>query len=131
MIITNPKCITENDINEVLRINPNEDDLQSSFVTDGKYLYYVNGFTELKEIRALSEDEQFQNLPELAKGMKMTEDELIAFMLESNIRIAHDDGDFNSIEESKKYWESRDKIEIFKGYDKYMGIPEMIEYIIG
>lgn len=60
----------------------------------------------------------------------MTEDELIDFMLESNIRIAYEDGDFNSIEESEKYWEDRDKIEIFKGYDKYMGTPEMIVDII-
>ena len=131
MISANPKYITENDIKEVLRINPDEDNLQSSFVTDGKYLYYVDGFINPQEIRVLSEEEQFQNLSELAKGMRITEEELIAFMMESNIKIAQDDGDFNSIEESKKYWEGRDKMEIFKGYDKYMGIPEMIADIIG
>ena len=37
MISANPKYITENDIEEVLKLNPNEDDLQSSFVTDGSY----------------------------------------------------------------------------------------------
>ena len=131
MISANPKYITKNDVEEVLKINPKEDDVQSSFVTDGKYLYYVDEYSNPQEVRALSEDEQFLNLPELAKGMKMTEYELIDFMLESNIRIAYEDGDFNSIEESKKYWEDRDKIEIFKGYDKYMGIPEMIADIIG
>ena len=131
MISANPKYITKNDIEEVLKINPKEDDLQSSFVTDGKYLYYVDGYSNPQEVRALSEDEQFQNLPELAKGMKMTEDELIDFMLESNIRIAYEDGEFSTEEESEKYWKEKEDIEIFKGYDKYMGIAELIADVIG
>ena len=130
MISSNPKYITENDIEEVLKLNPMEDDLQSSFSTDGKYLYYVDGYTSPQAIRALSEEEQFQNLPELAKGMKMTEDELITFMMESNIRIGHDNGEFNSLEESDKWWKSKTNKEIFKGYDEYMGIPEMIADLI-
>lgn len=131
MISANPKYITENDIKEVLKLNPKEDDLQSSFSTDGKYLYYVDGYTSPQAIRTLSEEEQFQNLPELAKGMKMTEEELIAFMMESNIRIGHDNGEFNSFEESDKWWKSKTNKEIFKGYDEYMGIPEMIVDLIG
>ena len=109
MISANPKYITENDINEVLKLNSSEEDLQSSFVTDGKYLYYVDGYTNPQEIRALSEDEQFQNLSEIAKGMRMTEEELIEFMLVSNIRIAHDNGEFNTIEESEKLKETLNK----------------------
>lgn len=131
MISANPKYITESDIEEVLKLNPKEDDLQSSFSTDGKYLYYVDGYTSPQTIRALSEEEQFQNLPELAKGMKMTEDELIDFMLVSNIRIGYDNGDFNSLEESDKWWKGKTTKEIFKGYDEYMGIPEMIADLIG
>ena len=58
MISANPKYTTENDIEEVLKLNPKEEDLQSSFVTDGKFLYYVDGVTNPQEIRALSEEEQ-------------------------------------------------------------------------
>ena len=131
MIIANPKYITKNDIEEVLKLNPKEDDLQSSFVTDGKFLYYVDGYTNPQEIRALSEEEQFQNLSEIANGMNMTKTELIDFMLDSNIRIAYDDGEFSTEEESKKYWKEKEDIEIFKGYDKYMGIAELIADVIG
>ena len=134
MISANHKYITENDIKEVLRINPDEDDFQSSFVTDGKYLYYVDGFTNPQEIRVLSEEEQFQNLPELAKGMKMTEEELIAFMLDTNKNIDYyniPDNGFNSMEEIEKWWEDKDAKLIFEVYDEYMGIPEMIIDCIG
>ena len=134
MISANPKYITENDIKEVLKLNPKEEDLQSSFVTDGKFLYYVDGYTNPQEIRALSEDEQFQNLPELAKGMRMTEEELIAFMLETNKNIDYDftpDNGFNSREEIENWWKDKDDKLIFKVYDEYMGIPEMIADLIG
>ena len=129
MINANPKYITENDIKEVLRINSDEGNLQSNFVTDGKYLYYVDGFTKPQKIRALSEEEQFQNLPELAKGMRMTEEELIDFMLDTNKNIDYydiPDNGFNSMEEIEDWWKDKDAKLIFKVYDKYMGIPEMI-----
>lgn len=134
MISANSKYITENDIKEVLKLNPNEDDLQSSFVTDGKFLYYVDDYTSPQEIRALSEEEQFQNLPELAKGMKMTEEELIAFMLETNKNTDYDctpDNGFTSREEIENWWKDKDDRFIFKVYDEYMGIPEMIADLIG
>ena len=129
MISANPKYITENDIKEVLRINPDEDNLQSSFVTDGKFLYYVDGYTNPQEIRPLSEDEQFQNLPELAKGMRMSEKELIDFMLVTNKNIDYEcipDNEFNSRQEIEDWWKDKDAKLIFKVYDEYMGIPEMI-----
>lgn len=134
MISANPKYITENDIEEVLKLNPKEEDLQSSFVTDGKFLYYVDGYTNPQEIRVLSEYEQFQNLPELAKGMKMTEEELIAFMLETNKNTDYDctpDNGFTSREEIENWWKDKDDRFIFKVYDEYMGIPEMIADLIG
>lgn len=131
MITANPNYITKNDVKEVLKLNPNEDDLQNSFVTDGKCLYYVDGYTYPQEIRVLSEEEQFQNLSEIANGMHITKNELIDFMLVSNIRIAYENEEFSTEEESEKYWEEREDIEIFKGYDKYMGIVELIADVIG
>jgi hypothetical protein len=134
MISANPRYITEDDIEEVLKLNPNEDDLASSFVTDGKYLYYVDGYTNPQEIRALSDDEQFQNLPELAKGMKMTEEKLIAFMLKQNKDVDYQnipENDFNSKKEVNEWWKDKDDKMIFKVYDEYMGIQEMIVDLIG
>ena len=131
MITANPNYITKNDVEEVLKLNPKEDDLQNSFVTDGKFLYYVDGYTYPQEIRALSEEEQFQNLSEIANGMHMTKNELIDFMMVSNIRIAYEYEEFSTEEESEKYWKEKEDIEIFKGYDKYMGIVELIADVIG
>lgn len=129
MISANPRYITEDDIKEALKLNPNEDDLYSSFVTDGKYLYYIDGYTYPKEIRGLSEEEQFQNLFEIAKVMRMTRDELITFMLESNKEVDYQnipDNDLNSEEEVDEWWEDKSDRMIFKIYDEYSGIVELI-----
>lgn len=129
MISANPKYITENDIKEALKLNPNEDDLYSSFITDGKYLYYVDGYTYPQKIRALSEEEQFQNLFEIAKVMEMTKDELITFMLESNKEVDYQnipDNDLNSEEEVDEWWVDKSDRMIFKIYDEYSGIVELI-----
>ena len=132
MISANPRYITENDIEEVLKLNPEEDDLQSSFLTDGKYLYYIDGYTYPKQIRALSDEEQFQNLFEIAKAMGKTKDEVITFMLESNKDVDYQcipDNDFNSEEEVDKWWEDKSDRMIFKIYDEYSGIGELIAEI--
>lgn len=129
MISANPRYITEDDIKEALKLNPNEDDLASSFVTDGKYLYYIDGYTYPKEIRSLSEEEQFQNLFEIAKVMRMTKDELITFMLESNKEVDYQnipDNDLSSEEEVDEWWKDKSDRMIFKIYDEYSGIVELI-----
>ena len=132
MINANLKYITENDIEEVLKLNLNEDDLQSSFVTDGKFLYYVDGYTSPQEIRALSEDEQFQNLFEIAKTMDMTKDELISYMLEKNKDVDYQnipENDFNTESEVDEWWKDKNADMIFKVYDEYYGIAELIAEI--
>lgn len=132
MISANPKYITENDIEEVLKLNPNEEDLQSSFVTDGKFLYYVDGYTNPQEIRALSEEEQFQNLFEIAKAMDKTKDELISYMLEQNKDVDYQnipENDFKTESEVDEWWEDKNAATIFKVYDEYYGIVELIEEI--
>ena len=132
MINANLKYITENDIEEVLKLNPNEDDLQSSFVTDGKFLYYVDGYTSPQEIRALSEDEQFQNLFEIAKTMDMTKDKLISYMLEKNKDVDYQnipENDFNTESEVDEWWKDKNADMIFKVYDEYYGIAELIAEI--
>lgn len=132
MISANPKYITENDIEEVLKLNPKEDDLQSSFVTDGKFLYYVDGYTNPQEIRALSEDEQFQNLFEIAKAMDKTKDELISYMLEQNKDVDYQnipENDFHTEAEVDEWWKDKNAVTIFKVYDEYYGIAELIAEI--
>ena len=132
MISANPKYITENDIKEVLELNPKEDNLQSSFVTDGKFLYYVDGVTNPQEIRALSEEEQFQNLFEIAKAMDKTKDELISYMLEQNKDVDYQnipENDFHTEAEVDEWWKNKDSRTIFKVYDEYYGIAELIAEI--
>ena len=132
MISANPKYITENDIEEVLKLNPKEEDLQSSFVTDGKFLYYVDGVTNPQEIRTLSEEEQFQNLFEIAKAMDKTKDELISYMLEQNKDVDYQnipENDFNTEAEVDEWWKNKNATTIFKVYDEYYGIAELIAEI--
>lgn len=129
MIGANPRYITENDIEEVLKLNPKEDDLASSFVTDGKYLYYVDGYTNPQEIRALSVDEQFLNLFEIAKAMDKTKDELISYMLEQNKDVDYQnipENDFETETDVDEWWKNKDSKTIFKVYDEYYGIAELI-----
>ena len=129
MINANFKYITKEDIEEVLKRNPKEDDFKASFVTDGKYIYYVDGYTSPQEIRALDFDEQFMNLAEIAKLMGKTEDEVIAYMLEQNKDVDYQnigENDFDTEEEVDKWWENKDAKMIFKIYDEYYGIAELI-----
>jgi hypothetical protein len=129
MIGANFTYITKEDIEEVLKLNPKEDDFKSSFVTDGKYIYYVDGYTYPQEIRALDEDEQFMNLAEIAKCMEMTEEEVISYMLKQNKDVDYQnigDNDFDTEEEVDKWWEGKDAKMIFKIYDEYYGIAELI-----
>ena len=129
MIGANPRYITENDIEEVLKLNPKEDDLASSFVTDGKYLYYVDGYTNPQEIRALSVDEQFLNLFKIAKVMDKTKDELISYMLEQNKDVDYQnipENDFETETDVDEWWKDKDSKTIFKVYDEYYGIAELI-----
>lgn len=129
MIGANPRYITENDIEEVLKLNPKEDDLASSFVTDGKYLYYVDGYTNPQEIRALSVDEQFLNLFKIAKAMDKTKDELISYMLEQNKDVDYQnipENDFETETDVDEWWKDKDSKTIFKVYDEYYGIAELI-----
>ena len=132
MIKANYKYITKNDIEKVLILNPDEDDLHSSFVTDGKFLYYVDGYTSPQEIRSLSEEEQFLNLFEIAKTMNKTEDELISYMLEQNKDVDYQnipENDFHTKTEINKWWKDKDNRTIFKVYDEYYGIAELIAEI--
>ena len=132
MIKANYEYITKNDIEEVLKLNPKEDDLQSSFVTDGKFLYYVDGYTSPQEIRTLSEEEQFLNLFEIAKAMNKTEDELISYMLEQNKDVDYQnipENDFKTKSEVNKWWKDKNATTIFKVYDEYYGIAELIAEI--
>ena len=129
MINANFKYITKEDIEEVLKLNPQEDDFEASFVTDGKYIYYVDGYANPQEIRALSTDEEFMNLAEIAKFMEMTEEEVISYMLEQNKDVDYQnigENDFDSKEEVDKWWEDKDAKTIFKVYDEYYGIAELI-----
>ena len=129
MISANPRYITEDDIEEVLKLNQNEDDLASSFVTDGKYLYYVDGYTNPQEIRALSVDEQFLNLFKIAKAMDKTKDELISYMLEQNKDVDYQnipENDFETETDVDEWWKDKDSKTIFKVYDEYYGIAELI-----
>lgn len=129
MIKANFKYITKRDIEEVLKLNPQEDDFEASFVTDGKYIYYVDGYTNPQEIRALNRDEEFMNLAEIAKFMEMTEEEVISYMLEQNKDVDYQnigDNDFDTEEDVDKWWEDKDAKMIFKIYDEYYGIVELI-----
>lgn len=129
MIGANFKYITKEDIEEVLKLNPQEDDFEASFVTDGKYIYYVDGYTNPQEIRALDFDEEFMNLAEIAKCMEMTEEEVISYMLKQNKDVDYQnigDNDFDTEEEVDKWWEDKNAKMIFKIYDEYYGIAELI-----
>ena len=136
MISANHNYITEDDIKEVLKINPKEDDIKSSFVTDGYSLYYVDGYTYPQEIRALSEDEQYQNLSKIAKILydqrkisNVSEKEAISYMLKQNKEVDYEnmpDNDFNSKEEVDMWWQDKDDKMIYKIYDEYYGIGELI-----
>ena len=129
MINANFNYITKEDIEDVLKLNPKEDDLKSSFVTDGKYLYYVDGYTEPQEIRALNEEEQWLNLPELAKYMGKTTDKVIRFMLKENKLVDYEnipENNFRTKREVDKWWSDKTDRFIFKVYDEYCGIAELI-----
>ena len=129
MIEVNYNYITKYDIEEVLKINPNEYDLGSCFVTDGYTLYYVDGYTFPREIRALSDVEQYQNLPIIAKYMGMSEKEFISHMLKQNKDIDYKNignNEFNTKEEVDKWWQNQSNITIYKVYDKHYGIGELI-----
>ena len=129
MINANFDYITKEDIEVILKLNPEEDDFKSSFVTDGKYLYYVDGYTEPQEIRTLSVDEQFLNLFEIAKVMGMTEEELISYMLEQNKEVDYEnipENDFHTEFEVDEWWSDKTDRFIFKVYDEYCGIAELI-----
>lgn len=129
MINANFNYITKEDIEEVLKLNPQENDFEASFVTDGKYIYYVDGYKSPQEIRALDRNEEFMNLAEIAKFMEMTEEKVISYMLEQNKDVDYQnigENDFDSKEEVDKWWEDKDAKMIFKIYDEYYGIAELI-----
>ena len=129
MIEANFNYITKEDIEDVLKLNPKEDDFESSFVTDGKYLYYVDGYTNSQEIRALNEEEQWLNLPELAKSMGKTTDKVIKFMLKENKLVDYEnipENNFRTKKEVDKWWSDKTDRFIFKVYDEYCGIAELI-----
>jgi hypothetical protein len=129
MIRANFNYITKEDIEEVLKLNPQENDFEASFVTDGKYIYYVDGYKSPQEIRALDRDEEFMNLAEIAKFMEMTEEEVVSYMLKQNKDVDYQnigDNDFDTEEEVDKWWEDKDAKTIFKIYDEYYGIVELI-----
>ena len=129
MISANFDYITKEDIEEVLKLNPQEDNFKASFVTDGKAIYYVDGYTEPQEIRWLDRDEEFMNLAEIAKCMEMTEEEVISYMLKQNKDVDYQnigENDFDSKEDVDKWCEDKDAEIIFKIYDEYYGIAELI-----
>ena len=98
-------------------------------VKNGEYLYYVDGYTNPQEIRALSVDEQFLNLFEIAKAMNKTKDGLISYMLEQNKDVDYQnipENDFETETDVDEWWKDKDSKTIFKVYDEYYGIAELI-----
>ena len=129
MISADKRHVTDFDREAVLRINPEEYNTETCYVTDGKYLYYVDGYTNPQEISALSVDEQFLNLFEIAKAMDKTKDELISYMLEQNKDVDYQnipENDFETETDVDEWWKDKDSKTIFKVYDEYYGIAELI-----
>ena len=68
-------------------------------------------------------------LTQIAKMMNKTEDEMIAYMLEQNKDVDYQnipENGFNSKKEVDKWWKDKDVKMIFKIYDEYYGIEELI-----
>lgn len=72
---------------------------------------------------------KFMNLTEIAKLMKMTEEEVVSYMLEQNKDVDYQnigDNGFDTEEDVDKWWKNKDAKTIFKIYDEYYGIAELI-----
>ena len=129
MISADKRCVTEYDKKAVLKINPEEYNIESCYVTDGKYLYYVDGYTNPKEIRALSKEEQLFVIDEIAKIKGITRAEFFSYMLKQNKDVDYQnvpENDFNSKAEVDAWWKDKGEATIYKVYDEYYGIAEYI-----
>ena len=76
--------ITEADIGFALEKN-RDVDLRNCFVTDGRYLYYMDGSYETEQVRETTIHEQYSNIFELAKALNKTKPQLLSWMREKNI----------------------------------------------
>ena len=68
-------------------------------------------------------------LTEIAKMMNKTEDEVISYMLEQNKDVDYQnipENGFRSKKEVDVWWKDKDAKMIFKIYDEYYGIAELI-----
>ena len=68
-------------------------------------------------------------LTQIAKMMNKTEDEVIAYMLGQNKDVDYQnipENGFRSKKEVDKWWKDKDIKMIFKIYDEYYGIEELI-----
>lgn len=133
MIKPSERIITNTDKESVLAINSEEKELEHSFVTDGKFLYYVDGVNSPLELRALSIEEQFENLEEIALAMNKTKKQLLAYMLKQNKDVDYQncyDTECKTKKGVDKWWDEHlDDFTIFKVYDEYYGIAELIAEI--
>jgi hypothetical protein len=129
MISADKRHVTVFDREAVLRINPEEYNTETCYVTDGKYLYYVDGYTEPQEIRALNDEEQLIVIDEIARIKGKTREKIFSFMLKQNKDVDYQnipENDFNSKAEVDAWWKNKDEATIYKVFDEYYGIAEYI-----
>lgn len=130
MIAVAKNVITQNDIKTIMNINPEETEPYNGFVTDGRYLYYVDGYNSPKEIRGMTLEEQFFNHSELAKAMNMTKSQLFNYMLKKNKEVDYENCKETECKTKKgvnEWWKKHhNDYTIFKVYDEYYGLDELI-----
>ena len=130
MLNVKKELITQEDIEMIMDINPQETEPYNGFVTDGRYLYYVDGENSPQELRVMELQEQFYNLSELASAMKMTRLQLIKYMLEKNKEVDYEncaDTECKTKHGVDEWWKrNHNDFTIFKVYDEYYGLVELI-----
>lgn len=130
MLNVKKELITQEDIEMVMAINPEETEPYNGFVTDGRYLYYVDGFNSPQELRGMTMEEQFYNCSELAAAMNMTKVQLFNYMLRKNKEVDYDNCKETECKTKKgvnEWWKQHhNDYTIFKVYDEYYGLVELI-----
>lgn len=128
--MVNARNIVRNDdIKEVLKINKKENDFDNCFYTEGKWLYYCDGYNSPISIRDITLKECYKLLSNITEYYGVARENFVQFMLEQNKEVDIDnigENDFNSTEEIEKWWENKDEFTIFKIFDEYYGISEFI-----
>lgn len=128
--MVNARNIVRNDdIKEVLKINKKENDFDNCFYTEGKWLYYCDGYNSPILIRDITLNECYKLLSNIAEYYGVARENFVQFMLEQNKEVDIDnigENDFNSTEEIEEWWKGKDEFTIFKIFDEYYGISEFI-----